>query len=45
LYRELHRLAVGNMCFERGNRTLQPPALVNNGSCVASLGTIALNPI
>jgi RNA polymerase sigma-70 factor, ECF subfamily len=29
LYRELHRLAVGKMRFERGNHTLQPTALVN----------------
>ncbi len=29
LYRELHRLAVGKMRFERGNHTLQPTALVH----------------
>jgi RNA polymerase sigma-70 factor (ECF subfamily) len=29
LHRELHRLAVGKMRFERGNYTLQPTALVN----------------
>jgi RNA polymerase sigma-70 factor (ECF subfamily) len=29
LYKELHRLAVGKMRFERGNHTLQPTALVN----------------
>jgi RNA polymerase sigma-70 factor, ECF subfamily len=29
LYRELHRLAVGKMRFERRNHTLQPTALVN----------------
>jgi hypothetical protein len=30
LYRELHRLAVGKMRFERGNYTIQPTALVND---------------
>jgi RNA polymerase sigma-70 factor (ECF subfamily) len=37
LYRELHRLAVVKMRFERGNHTLQPTALVNE-ACLRLLG-------
>src|SRR5215471_1719268 len=29
LYQELHRLAIAQMRFERGNHTLQPTALVH----------------